>query len=801
MSTTSRRWAAGAAIVLVGCGDGAVESTAGGIATVVALVPTSDVASRGVTGEPDAALYRDLDDGTSLLAADDATSLVRSQSGQRTGVVEVGYSGAPAGRVTDVVVRLRARRATARKGNVRVNLEAAGVRIGTGSPHGLGSSWTNVTESFHGLSAASAGDLTTEVILENTSPKARGTLQVTQVFVEVTIATCDAASCDDGDPCTADSCDPAQGCRHEPLDCGGEPDAGPPASDDFLAEDRRIDWSRAGVPDGIPARTTVCATLGTPGGDRSTRQTVTRTQINDAIARCPDDQVVFLNPGTYDLTGDPNNGDGILLMRSRVTLRGAGPDQTLLRFSGSADERIRIGQSPWDPPAPVTVLGWIAGYDKGTTQLTLDGPVPASQVGGIICFDQLYDGVDVRLVGASGRQSPSWLSRDGNRPLQQCAIATAVDGNTVTISPGLSSPYWRASQAPQLWFMPKSSQVHFSGVEDLAVDPASSGGEDTIHFNNTYACWIRNVETMHMQRRAIVIRHSLNAEVRDSFIHGHTNDCTDGGAIEVGRRAVSDVLLENNIFYDVAAALYNEAASGNVVAYNYGVYFPYCVSGWLAETLNTHGAHPNMILIEGNQISQFVADDVYDPTSHITIFRNRFSGYDEGKTGGTVAISFVRWSDYFAAVGNVLGTPGFHDQYDERLTGSGGGQSIFSFLYFDGFPRGLLRGGNYDTVSGRVIWSDDAPAGDSSTYLPPQTLPASLYYGHGARPERPRWWNSPTLPNPNLPWPAIGPDVTGGDPSLGGHAHDIPAKQCFDMLRLASGGLYDADRCYGATTP
>ena len=92
----------------------------------------------------------------------------------------------------------------------------------------------------------------------------------------------------------------------------------------------------------------------------------------------------------------------------------------------------------------------------------------------------------------------------------------------------------------------------------------------------------------------------------------------------------------------------------------------------------------------------------------------------------------------------------------------------------------------------------NVPSGDTSTYLAQQALPASLYYGHGSRPVKPEWWNSSSLSNPNLPWPAIGPEVSGGDSSVGGHAHDIAAKQCFDQLDLAGGGLYSASLCYDA---
>src|SRR5260370_31721203 len=82
---------------------------------------------------------------------------------------------------------------------------------------------------------------------------------------------------------------------------------------------RRIDWSKAGVAGGVPARATTCATLN-PGA--------TAAQINSAIASCPNGQVVKLNAGTYNLaSGIDFNA------RSNVTLRGAGPNQTFLVFT------------------------------------------------------------------------------------------------------------------------------------------------------------------------------------------------------------------------------------------------------------------------------------------------------------------------------------------------------------------------------------------------------------------------------------------------------------------------------------
>ena len=72
---------------------------------------------------------------------------------------------------------------------------------------------------------------------------------------------------------------------------------------------------------GIPTRTTVCATL-SPGA--------TAAQITSAIAACATGGVVQLTAGTYNLAAGITFGT-----TSNVTLRGAGPDQTQLVFSGS----------------------------------------------------------------------------------------------------------------------------------------------------------------------------------------------------------------------------------------------------------------------------------------------------------------------------------------------------------------------------------------------------------------------------------------------------------------------------------
>jgi len=50
---------------------------------------------------------------------------------------------------------------------------------------------------------------------------------------------------------------------------------------------RAVDWSQAGVPGGIPNRTTICTTLGTAGQAPAFVQSVTGVQINSALKACP----------------------------------------------------------------------------------------------------------------------------------------------------------------------------------------------------------------------------------------------------------------------------------------------------------------------------------------------------------------------------------------------------------------------------------------------------------------------------------------------------------------------------------
>src|SRR4051794_25319875 len=128
---------------------------------------------------------------------------------------------------------------------------------------------------------------------------------------------------------------------------------------DILPADRVAGWGgNVGVEGGIPIRTTIYTTL--PAGS-------TLSQINSAIAACPSGQVVMLAAGSYSL-----GGQVIFNGKSGVTLRGAGPGNTVLHFSGSPayGNILMQGANIYGAVANGSFAGsadWTGGYAQGSS--------------------------------------------------------------------------------------------------------------------------------------------------------------------------------------------------------------------------------------------------------------------------------------------------------------------------------------------------------------------------------------------------------------------------------------------------
>ena len=598
------------------------------------------------------------------------------------------------------------------------------------------------------------------------------------------------------------------------VDGGGDAATGGLPWSGILDPSRAIDWSHAGVEGGIPARTTSCATLN-PGA--------TAAQINAAIDACPSGQVVALGAGTFNLSDDG------IVMKSGVTVRGAGADQTLLVFTANnycSNLQAAIcfsGTNDWTgasqtQPGGSNAADWTNGYAQGATDITLANVGSTGiAVGRYIYLDQANDttpGADFFVCDTTSA-SCSLEGGNGGRTIggvihsqAQVVKVTAVNGSKYTITPGLYSPNWRSSQSPGAWWA--TTPIQNAGLEDVSVDATNAGGQMNVAIYNAENDWVRGVRlvrTCTCQRSLVQLNFASHCTVADSYFYG-----TQGQSVNYGIESYggSDNLVENNILQHVVAPMVVQQALGSVYAYNYAINDTYADGQgihWMADEAIQHNAGVEFNLYEGNIGPGFGGDVFHGNQLMNTLFRNYFLGTDPGRADNTVVIALQSYIRYMNIVGNVLGTPGTTTKYE----GSGAvGESQTVFNLGGGNTEGnvtvapdplvvstLMRWGNYDTANGAARFdASEVPSGIgkyANAVPSSQSLPASFYLAG-----KPAWWPAST------PWPAIGPDVTTGNiAGLNGHANTIPAEDCF---RTTMGGpadgsgnvlTFSASTCYG----
>ncbi len=600
---------------------------------------------------------------------------------------------------------------------------------------------------------------------------------------------------------------------------------------------RAVDWSEVGVPGGIPVRTKQC-------GSTIAAYSGTAAKINSAIAACPSGQFVSLAAGTFHLSSgiDFTNGSGLGV--SNVTLRGMGADKTFLAFTKSTPctglytdicmegDASGLGGSGYSPDNSAT---WTAtSYAKGQTQITLSS-VNNLRVGSYLFLDQCNDGLSGATCG-TGKEADTgniWVcetygagcndtvngaptgSQRAHRDQLQIVTVTAINGKLVTFSPALYMPNWSAARSPGAFW--SSHPAVGDGVENLSLDHTNSANNQAgITMENCVGCWVKGIRSVSPNRNHVWLFLSPRAVIRDSYFYGSWSVHSEGYGVETFPSG--DCLIENNIFQRMPSPeQFNGGASGCVVGYNFSIY-DINDSNFLFNSMTLHGGTQDSTLVEGNVGNSYRADLFHGSHNINTTFRNYWNGWENGITGGLVSVYLDPLARYFNIIGNVLGKTGVHNLYQQTPSG-GNGTPIYIIgtgtqeVQLSGDPltvNSLMRWGNYDTVTGAVRWCGNSSdpgwyttcSGISevpSTLSPygnpvpaSTTLPASFYYA-----TRPYWWPA------SKPWPAIGPDVTGGNvPNVGGHVFTIPAQDCYsNVMRGPADGSgpvlsFNADACY-----
>jgi hypothetical protein len=589
----------------------------------------------------------------------------------------------------------------------------------------------------------------------------------------------------------------------------------------IIAPARGIDWTQAGAVPGSPgslpdASWTQCGST-LPAGNYN------GSTISSALSNCPSNTYYLLGAGVFNINGSigmPGGGG-----HGHVALRGSGAGVTFLSFSGSlsgcngTSADICISGDGTYPGGPTKAYNWTSGYAQGATQITLSsvsgivlnqtmlvlnqcdtgfgGADPtcatgsAVDNGGYFVCSSLYNSNNGTGCGANGGDTGSWRSSPGGDFEQEIVQVTAINqggcGSTcVTISHPLFHPNWSAGQDPQAVLVQPALQ---DGVENLTIDGSPSTANQTgIGMQDVWECWVSGVVIHDTYEFAVYALVTAHLTVKDSYFF-RSNGHPDAYAI---RPTVGDSdLIQNNIIQQWKNSFACDGpCAGEVVAYNFSVdQIVPSPSDQMWGAYWTHSAGDNFMLREGNAGNQGQDDNVHGTHLDQTSLRNFFWGFEScinGTTGGSncgpntakdqTSTGFVESSGvrYANNIGNVLGTPGFTTTYQTPNSFAGfaawivGGGNASVGLPNDPLTIStMLRWGNWDTVNAATLFCtakgtpiaacpEDDRGDTAPTYPglsnPSTTFPASFYFT-----SQPSWWPSA------VPYPPIGPDVSGGN--------------------------------------
>lgn len=596
-----------------------------------------------------------------------------------------------------------------------------------------------------------------------------------------------------------------------------------------------IDWSTAGVP--IPTNRTQCGSSITSTGSDQT------AALNSALSSCASSHplsgaggYVLLAAGTFVI-------HGTVTIPSNVTLRGSGAQSTILSSTNTNNAPISMGSGgpncawsngycSYPHQTPVT-----AGYQVGSATLTV-GSSSGISAGMYLMIDQVNDGAFVTNYGGQGTcggRCDAWRTADGTRAQAQIVEVETVDreANTIQISPPLFNTYARS---PVVVYF---SSLKYAGLENLQTYANNTHSSTATEASNVLMsgcayCWIKGIEGNFTDGDHVRVWFGFRDSIVDSyfsnaFLHGAGN--YDSDIMLADRTTLS--LVQNNILERLHTSVLVEwGAAGNVIAYNYmWGNFDSSVRTYVMVELGTHGGHPQFNLYEGNVGTSLNPDSIWGSTANNTALRNWEMGTTQActpysgrgtldcsgsngpyETAGSADVSITYLNQDWNLIGNVLGSPA-QTELENNVAqawavcgvgtpcGTNSRNNSHTYGYTWGYTtigdnggrtgdtlqvyNNALIHGNYNNIDSSLVWASGIT----------HALAASFY-----RSARPSWWGS------TIPWPAIGPDVTGGG-GPGGHTYSLtasnPAQACYNSSpKLADGSLaFDPDSCYGTSGP
>lgn len=393
------------------------------------------------------------------------------------------------------------------------------------------------------------------------------------------------------------------------------------------------------------------------------------------------------------------------------------------------------------------------------------------------------------------------------------------------------------------------NSTKFAGVSRLQIFANNTGAGPDVNMNECAYCWIYGIEANYVDTGGgssydfvddmLGFHDSIHSNYfSNAYIHVPG---TSGDAAILLEGFTTGTLIANNIIERPhVPILLKSGAAGNVMFANYAFgqfdnnppnnsYYT------LIGSSSYHGAHPQFNLWEENILPVEGGDSIWGSSSQHTAFREWLKGTSkicmpiaggrsaitctplgaEGSANGWWAVQQARafpegvFSSGFNIVGSILGSVNQKNSTSYNLGGSpmtsvaqitwntpiSYDSSTYDLVYgywdigLGGYTYGSTNPlnsafvhGTYTLANAGVIWASGVT----------HTLPSSLWT------TKPSWWGT-------APWPAIGPDTSGGLSDANGLAHAIPAELCYE----SNGGTdgtgspkpFDADTCYTSSTP
>lgn len=608
-----------------------------------------------------------------------------------------------------------------------------------------------------------------------------------------------------------------------------------------------VDWSTAGIPGGIPsgAWTQSGTTITAAQSPCSNGAGDCTSTIQTALNACGTNHYVLLGAGTFLL-------DGGLTIPSDCVLRGSGANQTILNAMSTSAGDVVLGTLNGSPTFSnaVSITG---GTSAGSTSITVSSATGIS-VGTYVMITQVNDGTLVSTNGSEGvcNYCDSSQTTDGSRAQGQISEVTSVSGTTIGINPGLFVSYTRSPTA-----VPFSAVSKYAGAENFQVyaNNTHTSNNSSFYMGMCAYCWISGVETNFTDGDMVDIGWDYHDEIANSYFDdAYIRTSGQYDSTVAVRNKATGILVQNNIFDRTGGIEISWGGGQNVFSYNYMLGAVSSGSpDFLVDSIIAHGAHPDFDLIEGDIVTQLKYDSVHGTSSNLTTFRswevgttlgcNPLSGRGSvtcsplgaGNFGGANgwwedyanrAYEPDAFSKYDNAVGDVVGSGDMTNLLINGQTGNPMPQVAlvdapnsrsYSYAAF-GFSFGFGETGDtggvaiangvgcspttlpypcestapYSTAFIHGVFNN---ANGSTTWATgvTHTLPPSFYLN-----AKPSWWTA------SIPYPPIGPDVTGGT-YVSGHANLNPAANCY--INVMGGGLnnptgsplnFNANTCYVA---